>query len=122
MSYRSAVFAVVMCLSVSLRPSVRHKPVLYRNDWTNQTGTWHGGFLPSLLYYVVRKFGFLKNRGTCTFFWNFIPNSGLIKFRHESRLVDHVVKKTSRRSSLLTTLATVDASWLFTTRPSTVML
>jgi len=30
------VFAVVMCLSVHL--SVCHKPVLYRNSWTNRAG------------------------------------------------------------------------------------
>ena len=31
-------------LSSSVRPSVRHKPVLYRNDWTNRAGFWHGSF------------------------------------------------------------------------------
>ena len=38
--YASAEYAVVerpsVCLSV--RPPVRHKPVLYRNDWTNRAG------------------------------------------------------------------------------------
>ena len=29
--YDSAVYAVVLCLSV------RHNPVLYRNDWTNRS-------------------------------------------------------------------------------------
>ena len=32
-----------------------HKPVFYRNGWTNQAGIGHGGFLPPILYYVVRK-------------------------------------------------------------------
>ena len=36
--------------------------------------------------------------------------------------VDRVVNKTRRRSSLLTTPTTVDASWLFTIRRSTVTL
>ena len=40
--YVSAVFAVVIC--------VCHKPVLYRNDWTDQAGFWHEGFLPSIIY------------------------------------------------------------------------
>jgi len=37
--YASAVYAVVVCLSVcwSVSPSVGNKPVLYRNDWTNRT-------------------------------------------------------------------------------------
>ena len=40
MLYASAVFAVVLCLSIRLSvcPSVRYKPVLHRNDWTNRTG------------------------------------------------------------------------------------
>jgi len=37
--YASAVYALVVCLSV------RHKPVLYRSDWTNRAGIWHEGFL-----------------------------------------------------------------------------
>jgi len=53
----SAVFAVVMCLSV--RPSVRHKPVFDRNDWTNRIGFRHGGFFPLVLHCVMRKFGYL---------------------------------------------------------------
>jgi len=37
---RDAVYAVVARPSV--RPSVCHKPVLCRNDWTNRDGFWHG--------------------------------------------------------------------------------
>jgi len=44
--YASAVFAVVVCQSV--RPSIRHKSVLYGNDWTNRAGFWQGGFLPHI--------------------------------------------------------------------------
>ena len=29
-------------LSSCVRPSVRHKPVLYRNDWTNRARFWRG--------------------------------------------------------------------------------
>jgi len=38
---------------VSVRPSFRHKPVLYRNDWTNRAGSWQGSFLPPIPYCVV---------------------------------------------------------------------
>ena len=37
--YASAVYALVVCLSV------RHKRVLYRSDWTNRAGIWHEGSL-----------------------------------------------------------------------------
>jgi len=43
----------------SVFPSVRHKPVVYQNDWTNRAGFWHGGFLPP----IVRKFGYLQKSG-----------------------------------------------------------
>ena len=52
----SALFVVV-----SVRPSVCHKPVLYRDDWKNRDGFWHGGFLPPIPQCVVRKFGHLQN-------------------------------------------------------------
>ena len=39
------------CLSVYLSIcSSCHKPVLYRNDWTNSAGFSHGGFLPPTSY------------------------------------------------------------------------
>jgi len=47
----------------SVRPSVRHKPVLYRNDWTNPDGICHGGFLSPILNCVIRKFGYLQKLG-----------------------------------------------------------
>jgi len=58
-----AVYAVVVCPSVrlSVRLSVCHKPVLYRNDWTNRAGFWHGGFLPPVPLCVIRKFVYLKS-------------------------------------------------------------
>ena len=46
--YASAVYADVMCPSV--RPSaVCHKPILYRNNWRDPAGFWHGCFLTSTL-------------------------------------------------------------------------
>ena len=45
------------------------------------------------------------------FLWKFAPNSGLRKFRYVAGL-SCIVNKNRRRSRLLTTLTTVDASWL----------
>ena len=61
------VFAVVMCPSVPL--SVRHKPVLYRNDWTNRAvfGT-DASF--RLFHTVLSLTGISKNYGTV------FPSSG----------------------------------------------
>ena len=46
----SAVYAVIVC------PSVRHKPVLCQNDWTNEL-ILHGCFLPPIPLCVIRKIG-----------------------------------------------------------------
>jgi len=53
---RASMLARYM-LSSCVRPSVRHKPVLYLNDWTNRAGLWHGGFL---LHCVKRKCGYIQ--------------------------------------------------------------
>jgi len=72
-----------MCPSV--RPSVRHKPLLHRNTM------WMGGFLAwqllwPILNCVIRKFGYLsKNKGTAL--WNFAPNSPLRKFHRGRSMV-----------------------------------
>ena len=76
--YARAVYAVVVCLSVCL--SVCHKPVLYRNDWTNRASIWHAGFLPPIPYCVIRKFGLLQKLGH--FSLELCPKSGRRKFRH----------------------------------------
>jgi len=85
-------FAVVVC------PSVRHKPVLYRDDWTNRAGfgteiSFH------LSHTVIRKFGYLQKIG-------YFPVELCPRLRTPKispRQVDRVVSKTRRRSSLLTT-------------------
>ena len=38
-----AWYMLSSCLCVG--PSVCHKPVLYRNDWTDRAGFWHGCFI-----------------------------------------------------------------------------
>ena len=52
--YANAVYAVVACLAVC------HKPVLYRNVWTNRDGFWHGGFFLPIPHYVTRKYRYLR--------------------------------------------------------------
>jgi len=66
-------------------PFVCLKPVLYRNEWTDRAGFWRGSFLRPILHCVVRKFGYLQNKGT--FLRNFVSNSGLRKFRHGKSIV-----------------------------------
>jgi len=90
--YASAVYAVVL-LCPSVRPSVRHKPVLYRNVWTNRAGFWHGGFLPRIPH--CGNLGISENRPKGTSLWNFCHE--VWNFDTASR---RVVNKTRRRSSL----------------------
>jgi len=65
-------------LASCVYPSVCHKPVLYRNDWTNRAGFWQEGLLSP--HCVIRKFGYLRKLG---YFppRHFFPYSGLSKFR-----------------------------------------
>jgi len=48
--------------------------------------------------------------------------SSFLAWEFPSKSIVLLTIETRRRSSLLTTLTTVDASWLFTTRRSTIML
>jgi len=43
---------------------------------------WHGGCVPAIPHCIVRKFGYLQNKGASL--WNFVPNAGLRKFCHRS--------------------------------------
>jgi len=77
------------CVCLSDRLSVCHKPVLYRNDWTNRAGFWDGGFFqhyPTLCYRETRE----------------SPKEGYFSWTKKilPRQVDRVVNKTGRRSSL----------------------
>jgi len=94
----SAVYVVVVCPSVC--PS--HAGILSKR--LGGSSCFLSRRLPS---YPSLCFQYLQNKGTPL--WYFVSNSGLGKFRHQ---VDRVANKTGRRSCLLTTLATVDASWL----------
>ena len=65
---------VVVCLSVRL--FVRHKPVLYRNDWTNRAGFGMDACFMSL--YCKEIWVSLRNKDTSV--WNYVPDSGLRNF------------------------------------------
>jgi len=114
--YASAVYAVVVC-----RPSVRHNPVFYRNNWTNRAGfgmeaSFHLGY-PTLCYkeiWVSPKIRALPS-GTLSQTPNLENFATASRSRYQQNssststveLVDH-------------TCTTVDESWLFTASRSTV--
>ena len=52
---------------------VCHKSVFYRNGWTDRDGFSQVGFFRPILDCVVRKFGYLQNKGTS--FWNYAPKT-----------------------------------------------
>jgi len=67
--------AVYACVCPSVRPSVRHMPVLYRNDWTNRAGFWQPGFFPPISHCAIRKFRYrgLFQSKNGTYLCNFVP-------------------------------------------------
>ena len=69
-----------------LSSSVRHKPVLRRNDWS-ASWFWHGGFVPFSPHCLIRKFGYLQKLGYFLLGLWFVPNSGLGKFRRGRSIV-----------------------------------
>jgi len=75
---------------ICCRVSVRHKPVLYRNHWTNRAGFWHGGFLRPIPHCVIRKYGCPQKLG-------YFPPGPCPKLRTSPLQVDRVVNKTRRR-------------------------
>jgi len=94
---RDAILALHCCRRVSVRLPVRHEPVVHRNDRTNRAGFWRGGFPAPIPHCVVTKFGYLQK---LTYF----PLELCRKLRtKKSSQVNHVINKTRRRSSLLTT-------------------
>ena len=75
----------ISVLSVCLSVCVCHKSEFYRNRWTNRAGFGTGAYF-HLAYTVFKgNSGIFKNKGTSL--WNFVPNSGLIKFRHGISIV-----------------------------------
>jgi len=113
--YASAAYAVVAC------PSDRHKPVFYRNDWTNQASFRHGSFIPPIPDCGVRKFGY---RQKLRYFpLELSPKLRTWKFRRGKSIAlstTLVVVVVDGRACWRHT--TIDESWLFTTSLSTVTL
>jgi len=104
---------------VSVRLFVCRKPVLwaYRNDWMDRAGVWRVVFRLSFTTMLMcyRKFEYLQKIGA-------LPSGTLLSqtldLENFATTIDSVVNKTHRRSSLLNTLATVDAySLLHVGRP-----
>ena len=62
--YRARRYAIARYLPSRVCLFVRHKPVLYRNDWTNLASFGHGCFLPPILRCVLRKSGISENKCT----------------------------------------------------------
>ena len=51
---------------VSVTLSVCHTPVLYRNDWTNQAGFWHEGFLPENIHRATVNMNATQHQRICS--------------------------------------------------------
>jgi len=49
------------------------------------------GIIRTVLRCVLRKFGYVQNKGRPTSLWNFFLNSRLRKFRHGISIVEHVI-------------------------------
>jgi len=70
-----------------------------------------GSLRPPNLHCVIRKYGYIKHKGSVYSLYNFFLNSGLCNI--SPRQVDLVFNRMRLRSSLLTTRTTVDASWQY---------
>ena len=92
-----ARYILSLCVRLSVCQSVRHKPILYRNDWKNRAGFWHGGFFRPVLQYTVLWWnsGTYKNNGT--FLSNFFLNSGLREFCCGLSMVETCYQLSSRK-------------------------
>ena len=85
----SAVLAMGLCLSVSVRLS--QVGVLSKGLVFGMCASFH----PSYVHCVKRKFGYLQNKGASL--WNFFLNSGLRKFRHGISIVETCYQRSSRK-------------------------
>ena len=80
-----ARYLLSSCVCPSVCLFVRHKPVMYRNNWTNRADFWHRAFLPPDPHCAIRKYGYPKKLGY--FSLELVPNFGLRKFRHGKSVV-----------------------------------
>ena len=101
---RDAILALYMLSSVfvcpSVCPSVRHKPVLYRNDWTNRAGFFE--IEAYISHCVIRKCGYLKNRVLPSGTLSQTPDFKNFAMTSRSRC-QQIRRCRRRRSSLLST-------------------
>jgi len=58
-AYATCMHSVVM-LWPDVCPSVRHKPVLYRNCWAGRAGIPHSGYPRPILHCIIREFEYLS--------------------------------------------------------------
>ena len=96
----------MLTLCPSIRSSITNRYYIETTERLNESSWfWHRSFLRPIILCVIRKFGYLRD------YWYFLLElcSKLLEnFATGSR---SCCQKTRRRSSLLTTHATVDASW-----------
>jgi len=103
-----------------VRPSVRRKPVLHRKDWTNRAGflAWRLLYICPILCYkeisVSRKLRYIDPCKTLS------ETLYLENFATACR--SRCQQNSSTAELVHDTYTTVDESWLFTTRRSTVTL
>jgi len=103
--YASAVYATELCLCVFL--CLSQVGVLLKRIKRTKLARRLYPSTYTLFCKEIRVGNYLQNKGSSL--WNFVPNSGLRKYRRQVYLV---VNKTRRRSSSWITATTVDASWL----------
>ena len=102
-------------LSSRVRPS---KPVLFRNDWTNQAGFCHVGFLPPIPHYL-KKFRYLQQFEDTRIVWRYPSTSGTLSQTLDLQNCATASRSRCQQNSSTMelvddTYTTVDASWLFT--------
>jgi len=77
-----ARYMLSSCVRPSVRPSVRHKPVLYRNDWTKRLLACRlSSTHPKLCCVEIRV-----SKNWAISIWDFEPNFGIRKFRHSKSI------------------------------------
>ena len=105
--YASAVYAFVACPSVRLSITSRY---FIETTGRIELGFLQGGFLSPVPHWVVRKYGHLSRTPG---FQNFATVS-------RSRCQQHSSSSSSTVELVDDTYTTIDESWLFTTKRSTV--
>ena len=109
--YAGMVYAVAICLFI--RPFVCLSQVGIVSKRLNRAGFCYGGFLRPVPHCVMRKFGYLQNKGTSL--WNLSQTPDLENFATASQQRCQQKSSSSSMIEFVDTYTTVDESWLFTT-------